>query len=433
MQTMLKSIEASLQNGGVKKTELLYVAVSGGADSVALLHLLHHLGYTCHVLHLNHLLRGDESEKDQRFVETLAHTLQLPITTHQTDVSALASTHSISIEMAGRKARHELFLSLPPGPIALAHHADDQVETFLLRLLRGAGRRGLSGMQPLQHLNGLTLVRPLLHLQKKHLIEWLEQHELTWREDASNANPAFQRNQLRHQILPLLKNELNPNLVETLLRTMHIFRDEDIWLDQATMKYEATNIASAPPLLQRRWIRHWLHEKQIPELSFDVCEQIVEAINQPNGSRRCDIDHQYQVEIAYGVPRLVKRKSNPTLPTWTLKEEAGMGWRKDHGKGPGTLPATASISNEKRAQRTLHVRPIQPGDRFQPLGMKGHRKLQDILVDQKIPAVQRACIPVVCCDDEIIWVPGYSIASDWRVPDPQAPACHLTLIQCAKT
>ena len=112
---MLKSIESTLQNEGVKKTEILYVAVSGGADSVALLHLLNHLGYTCHVLHLNHLLRGDESEKDQQFVETLAHTLQLPITTQQTDVSALASSHSISIEMAGRKARHELF------PLDLLH------------------------------------------------------------------------------------------------------------------------------------------------------------------------------------------------------------------------------------------------------------------------------------------------------------------------
>ncbi|MAW39762.1 MAG: tRNA lysidine(34) synthetase TilS [Kiritimatiellaceae bacterium] len=433
MQTMLKSIESTLQNEGVKKTEILYVAVSGGADSVALLHLLNHLGYTCHVLHLNHLLRGDESEKDQQFVETLAHTLQLPITTQQTDVSALASSHSISIEMAGRKARHELFRSLPTGPIALGHHADDQVETFLLRLMRGAGRSGLSGMQPLQIINGLTLVRPLLHLHKEQLTEWLKQHELTWREDASNANPAFQRNQLRHQILPLLKNELNPNLVETLLRTMNVFRDEDVWLDQTTMKYEATNIATAPPFLQRRWIRHWLYEQQIPELSFDVCEQIIEALNQPDGSRRCDIDHQYQIEIAYGIPRLVERKVAPTSPSWTLEEATGIGWRKDHGKGPGILPATASISSDKLAQRTLHVRPIQPGDRFQPLGMKGHRKLQDILVDQKIPATQRPFIPVVCCDDEIIWVPGYCIASDWRVLAPQASALHLTLFQRAET
>lgn len=433
MQMMLKSIEAILQNEGVAKSETLYVAVSGGADSVALLHLLNHLEYACHVVHLNHLLRGDQSEEDQRFVETLAHTLNLPITTQRTHVSALASTHSISIEMAGRKARHAFFSSLPPAPIALGHHANDQVETFLLRLMRGAGRGGLSGMQPVQHINGLTLIRPLLHLKKEQLVQWLEQNAFTWREDASNMNPVFQRNQIRHHILPLLKNELNPNLTETLLRTMNVFQDEDVWLDQTARQYDATNIATAPPLLQRRWIRHWLHEQQITELSFDVCEQVVEAINQPNGSRWCDINHQYQVEIAYGVPCLHKREASPTPPIWTLEETSGVGWKKDHGKGPGVLPATASISIEKLAQRTLHVRSVRPGDRFQPLGMEGHRRLQDILVDQKIPAAQRTFIPVVCCENEIIWVPGYSIAADWKISAPHVAALHLTLSQHVET
>ena len=430
---MLKSIEATLQNEGVTKSETLYVAVSGGADSVALLHLLNQLGYACHVVHLNHLLRGDQSEKDQRFVETLAHNLDLPITTQQTNVSALASAHSISIEMAGRQARHAFFSSLPPAPIALGHHADDQVETFLLRLMRGAGRSGLSGMHPVQKINGFTLVRPLLNLEKEQLVQWLKQNKLTWREDASNTNPAFQRNQIRHHILPLLKNELNPNINETLLRTMKVFQDEDVWLDQTANQYDAKNIATAPPFLQRRWIRHWLHQQQITDLSFDVCEQVVKAINQRDGSRLCDINNQYQVEIAYGVPRLRERETSLTPPTWILEETTGGGGEKDHGKGPGILPATASISCEKLAQRNLHVRSVQPGDRFQPLGMEGHRRLQDILVDQKVPAAQRTLIPVVCCENEIIWVPGYSIASDWKISAPNATAIHLTLSQQVET
>ena len=433
MENILKSISAVLNEINIQRSMSIYVAVSGGSDSVALLHLLDVLGYNCHVVHLNHLLRGDESENDQRFVEALADRLQLPITIMQTDVSAIASKDSISIEMAGRKARHAFFSSLTPAPIALGHHADDQAETFLLRLIRGAGRCGLSGMQPFQLINGLTLFRPLLHLKKEQLIHWLEQNALAWREDTSNTNLAFQRNQIRHHILPLLKNELNPNIAETLLRTMKVFQEEDIWLDQSAKQYNATNIATAPLLLQRRWIRYWLHEQQIKELSFDVCEQIVEAINQPDGSRWCDVNHQYQIEIAYGVPRLHERETSLTPPTWTLEETTGVGWKKDHGKGPGILPATASISTEKLAQRTLHVRSVQPGDRFQPLGMKGHRRLQDILVDQKIPAAQRTCIPVVCCEHEIIWVPGYSIASDWKISAPQETSLHLTLSQHAET
>ena len=433
MENILKSISAILNEINIPRSSSIYVSVSGGSDSVALLHLLHVLGYNCHVVHLNHLLRGDDSEKDQRFVETLAHRLKLPITTMETDVPALASTHSISIEMAGRKARHAFFSSLPPAPIALGHHANDQVETFLLRLIRGAGRGGLSGMQPVQHINGLTLLRPLLHLKKAKLVHWLEENAFTWREDSSNTNTTFQRNQIRHHILPLLKNEMNPNIIETLQRTMKVFQDEDVWLDQSAKKYDATNIATAPRLLQRRWIRYWLHEQQITELSFDVCEQIVEAINQPDGSRWCDINHQYQVEIAYGVPRLHEREASLTPPTWTLEKTIGVGWKKDHGKGPGLLPVTASISSEKLAQRNLHVRSVQPGDRFQPLGMKGHRRLQDILVDQKVPAAQRTFIPVVCCENEIIWVPGYSIAADWKISDPHAVAIHLTLSKQVET
>ena len=246
---------------------------------------------------------------------------------------------------------------------SLGHHANDQVEPFY-PVVRGQDVWA-KRMQPVQHINGLTLLRPLLHLKKEQLVQWLEQNAFTWREDSSNTNPAFQRNQIRHHILPLLENELNPNITETLFRTMKVFQDEDIWLDQNAKQYNATNIATAPTFLQRRWIRLWLHQQQITELSFDVCEQVVKAINQPDGSRLCDINNQYQVEIAYGVPRLHKRKASSPPPTSILEETTGAGWKKTMGKAQVFFPQPP-LFQEKLAQRTFHVRSVQPGDRFQP-------------------------------------------------------------------
>ena len=134
-------------------------------------------------------------------------------------------------------------------------------------------------MQSKQTINGLTLIRPLLNIRKKDLIKWLKENKFDWREDDSNANQSFKRNQIRHQILPLMKTLINPNLSETIIRNMRAFHDEDLWIEQETLKYDHGNISNAPIVLQRRWVRSWLFNHDIDEISFDVCEQIVKAIN----------------------------------------------------------------------------------------------------------------------------------------------------------
>ena len=432
MHKILESVDKILNKAGINKSQKIYVAVSGGSDSVALLHLISLLGYRSHLLHLNHSLRDVDSNKDQAFVEDLADKLDIPISVTVINVKELAAKKSISIEMAGRLARHEFFRSLPSLPIALAHHADDQVENFLLRLTRGASRSGLSGMQSKQTINGLTLIRPLLNIRKKDLIKWLKENKFDWREDESNANQSFKRNQIRHQILPLMKTLINPNLSETIIRNMKAFHDEDLWLEQETLKYDHSNISNAPIVLQRRWVRSWLFNHDIDEISFDACEQIVKAINKKDGSRKCDVNNDYHVEIAYGEPFLISN-ADENVPKWNLKSIPGTGWIEDHGQGAGILPARASVSMEKVSNGEIYARKIEPGDRFQPLGMKGYKKIQDILVDQKIPASQRKFIPVVCFEDEIIWLPGYCIASSWSVKDQQSPALHLTISIDKKT
>jgi len=427
MHALQSSIEATLAATGIAPAQPLYVSVSGGADSVALLHLLHQTKHPCHILHLNHQLRGTDSDQDQLFVEALAAQLNLPITVKQVDVATLATKRKQSLELAGRHARHQLYRTCSDAPIALAHHANDQLETFLLRLTRGAGASGLSGMQLVQPLDNFTLLRPLLNHPKADLIQWLTEQQLPWREDASNTDPTHTRNRIRHQIIPLLQQQLNPNLLPTLTRTMTLLNDENQWLEEQAHTYNAQTIAAAPKALQRRWIRHWLHQQQIDDIPFEVVEQITEALHQPEGTRHCDINADFLVRVEYGIPSLHPRNERSTTPEWTLTQTEGTGWQSHVAHGIGILPAHASISIAQLNNRALHVRTPQPGDRFQPLGMQGHRKLQDILTDHKVPLAQRSQLPVICCQDEIIWLPGYAIAHNWRLENQQAPALHLNL------
>ena len=429
MSNLLLSIKATLAATGIRPAQPLYVSVSGGADSIALLHLLHQTDHPCHILHLNHQLRGTDSDQDQQFVETLATQLHLPITIKRIDVAAHASQHKQSLELAGRHARHQLYRTCTDAPIALARHADDQLETFLLRLTRGAGTSGLSGMQPIQSLDNFTLLRPLLNHPKADLIQWLQQQQLPWREDATNTDPAHTRNRIRHHIIPLLQQELNPNLLSTITRTMTLLSDEDHWLEQQARTYTAQTVATAPKSLQRRWIRHWLHQQQIDDIPFETVEQIMQALQQPDGTRHCDINAAFVVRIEYGIPTLQPRNDLSPPPEWTLTQTEGTGWQPNTAHGIGILPAHASISLAQLNHRALHVRPPRPGDRFQPLGMQGHRKLQDILTDQKVPLAQRNQMPVVCCEDEIVWLPGYAIAHHWRLANQHAPALHLHLVK----
>ena len=217
--SLLEKVKATMDQLIPSDTHL-FVGVSGGADSMALLHILHRLGASFTVGHLNHMIRDAEADADEAFVKKCCATLGIDCRTAQQDVPAWAKAKGISLEMAAREARHQFFQTLKPHPvICLAHHADDQLETFFLRAARGTGPAGLGGMKLSQTVPPLQLLRPLLGIRRKELIQWLEKESLPWREDASNADESIPRNRVRHQILPIL-GTLNPRAAENILRTM---------------------------------------------------------------------------------------------------------------------------------------------------------------------------------------------------------------------
>jgi len=386
------------------------VGVSGGADSVALLHILHRLGYTIRVAHLNHGIRGAESDADEQFLKDLCAKLGIECVTSKTDVPALAEEKGISLEMAAREARHDFFRSLSlascpltPAPcsstpvICLAHHADDQLETFFLRAARGSGSTGLGGMRVFQKLDAIQLLRPMLGIRREKIVQWLEEQRLDWREDASNADETIPRNLVRHQILPIL-GKINECAAGNILRTMEILRDEEDCPERAARRCKAKN---------------WLIEHGVVP-SFDAVERWLEFSCKKSGTKFLDLEG-LRVINEYGVLKAVDAVSQ--RPRFSVRMEKGRGILRGEQQ--------ASVSLASVAGRAVVVRAPKPGDRMRPYGMKGSRKLQDIFTDLKIPKAQRADWPVVECDGEIIWIPGYRIADGWELSDEAEPALHL--------
>ncbi|WP_372794388.1 tRNA lysidine(34) synthetase TilS [Pontiella sp.] len=412
----------------------IIVGVSGGADSIALLRAFQTLEIPCSVAHLNHQLRGAESDADEEFVRRVAAELACPFYSKRVDVRALAEQTGRSIEMAARQARHGFFAQFEHSVIALAHQADDQVETFLLKLARGAGPEGLSGMPPYQEIGDLKLIRPMLGAARPEIIQWLEENRFKWREDASNTDETFLRNRVRHTVLPMLQNELNPNIRETILRTMDILRAENKMVDEASSfvvhgtKLEASSTLEQPLAIRRRMIRKWLFQQGAETASFETVEKILELMARAEGTSVYELNDRQRVVVEYGTPRFEDDRFQPLETSWTLTQEPGTGWIRDESR-IGDTSACASISAEKPGCRPLEVRTVRPGDRMAPLGMEGSRKLQDILTDLKIPKMQRGALPVVVCGEEIVWLPGYRLAREWEVHGSDGKSLHLSVEQ----
>ena len=279
------------------KTELLprfptdaryLIGVSGGRDSVALLHWLISLGYKrLIVCHLNHQLRGRSSDADARFVEKLAATYQVDFELGVTNVRALAKKKKTSIETAAREARYSFFAKAAKRhrchTMFLAHHADDLVETFLLNLIRGAGPTGLAGMREVssRHFDGvdLTIVRPLLSVWRTDIDKYVRGYHLKFREDATNKNLAATRNRIRNCIIPYLEKILGRNIRQNIWRTAMIAADEEKWIDNEAPDFTNAHLSvpglrALPVALQRRAVMKWLRTQNISEVGFDVIERV---------------------------------------------------------------------------------------------------------------------------------------------------------------
>ncbi len=433
------------------------LGISGGADSIAMLRVLHNLmaelNFRIAVAHLNHGIRHNDADKDMEFVKALCGELQVPFYTETVNVPARAERDSLSIEMAAREERYEFFQRAAEyfntGLLATAHTADDQAETVLLKLIRGSGIEGLSGIALYSNRNGLKLIRPLLEISRAEIESYLNTIGQHWRNDLSNDDTKYLRNKVRHELLPWIKENLNPAIKETLCRTANILAEENKWLNNLTAQKTAELIdtnrnltvkptTSLPKALRRRIIRSWLSASgmDINLIYYKMVEKIDELLcKNSNGTKYLTLADNYQVIRKYETLELVQKDNQTSHNTFfpqtlpipgevTIPElsiivtaEIKSGIIKNCNGRIGQPPAEASLSFNAVGKSPIIIRPRKNGDKIKPLGINGTQKLQDIFVNERVPAGIREQIPIFECKKEIIWIPNYRVARGWEVSD----------------
>ncbi len=408
---------------------------------MVLLHLLERISRTyswrLSVAHFNHQLRGRSSDADQRLVERTAEKYGLPFFADRADVREYARTCKLSLEMAARTLRHDFLARtarrLKIRTIALAHHADDQVELFFLRLMRGAGSEGLAGMKwqsPSPRDPKIMLARPLLDQPKAALQVYAKQERVLFREDATNAQLDVQRNRIRHELLPLLAKNYQPALARVILRQMDILGAEAAFVNDAAQDWlqlkRRPAFESLPVALQRRCLQLQLAQEGVAP-NFDLVEQIREIANRPvvvkDGLSVCrDTDGQVQLR-QFSESGFNERQIEVNLSGRAgeiVFEDARINWK--------TKPAVSGIFRALKQQvnceyfdadkvgSAIVLRHWQPGDRFQPSGMASPVKLQDLFTNQKILRSQRHQLTVgTTATGELFWVEGLRLAESFKL------------------
>jgi tRNA(Ile)-lysidine synthase len=421
-------------------------AVSGGPDSVALLHLLARLGpelgLSLGVGHFDHGLRV-ESREDAAFVAELAGTLSLPCHLGQGEVRDLARREKISLQMAGRRLRlaflRETCRTRGYHKLALGHTADDQIELFWLRLLRGAALTGLKGMEPVA---AAGLVRPLLAVGKEVLLAWLARESLSFRRDASNLSRAYLRNRVRLDLLPQLIRDYQPRLKQTVWRTMALLNEEDRLLArEAARAWAAAGREVAPGLValklpvllgldkgqQKRLLQ--TAAGQIAPHHTLTASQVAALLDLARGARSgglLKLGRELQAARAGAELHFLEPLPEPLagatpIPREAAEPESPPGWRWRLTRRPAGGPEEfcpaphAALMDLERLPFPLEVRGCRPGDRFWPQGGPGLRKLQDFLVDAKIPRWLRPHLPLLAKDGQVLWVPGLRVAEPLKI------------------
>lgn len=429
------------------------VAVSGGPDSVAMLHALHtcsaEFGISLHVAHLNHGIRGEESNLDEGFVCNLAHSLKLPVTVGKVDVPALRAEWRVGEEEAARVARlrflHDTATELDAHKIAVGHTADDRAESVLLNIIRGCGVDGLGSIRPV---NG-NIVRPLIDATRADVERYIAEHALPYRIDESNADTTYTRNRVRHELLPMLESEYNPEVRSALVRLAEIAAAQSDLIEglaESAMHevalggaLDAEMFARLPAAIQSQAIRNEIVRLKgdLTDVSFEQIESVMDAlraggdfaVNLPSGEifatrkghslriwRREAVAVVEPFECALQVPGSTEISATGwTLHCVTIEKPV-----------PGKLPADEAMIDVDSVVGTLRIRSVRPGDRIVPLGMTGSKKLQDVFVDRKVPKPERAQAAVVVDDEKLLWVVGIVASELGKVTDRTVRAIRVT-------
>lgn len=436
--TTVNTVHVALGDLGLSpESGSLLVAVSGGPDSVCLLHVLRELDYAVEVAHFDHQTRGGASADDAAFVRALAQRLGLAYHEESMPIEALAEESTLSFEEVARNARYDFFERTAAATgcafIATGHHAGDQAETVLMRMLRGTTPRGLAGIPPRATRGEMTILRPQIRLPQTAIRAYLEERGHGFREDPSNDEMRFLRNRVRHELVPLLQRDYNPKVCEALCRladTQHVENNfiasmTTLFMNDCVDKDGAINRAAfteGHPALQRRAVLEFAW-KQGVDCSFNRVDEAVRFICGGPTGKRCDLGGG--VMLCNGRHVTVVASSDAESPDAQEVVLAVPGRTAAFGKCvvvreldvPPTetlrtyCSPTRQVFDADQLDGEIALRHGRDGDRFSPYGMGGTKKLKDYLSELGVPETQRNEQLLVTAGDEIVWVLGHAIGA----------------------
>lgn len=470
-------IDKYLSNSGAP----VIVGVSGGPDSLVLLHLLHAAQKSLIVGYLDHGLR--DTAGDLQVVSAAAASIRAEFHQRYVDVAAQSSETGKTIEEAGREARYQFLFELAEQSgaqaVAVGHTADDQVETVLMHLLRGAGPSGLQGMQAYSQPNPwsskVPLVRPLLAVWREEILAYIHEYQLLPSEDLSNLEQKYFRNRIRHDLIPYLEN-FNPQIKLALWRTAEIIKDDYALLDQSfqhawetalitaspgqqrLVRFDRNIFLNFPTAVQRAVLRIGIQclRSDLRDIKFDWIELGRDFIAAPGQSNHIEIGVGLEIYKSANEIWLFVGEIPFSIPEWPLLDtnmelqlnipgctDLPGGWQfESRWLMPQDIPMEKIQSNQDRYQAWLQPQAASPsltirtrkrGDRIKPLGMSGRTiKLANFMINVHLPQPVRARWPVVCLEDRIVWLPGYCVAEAVRVKNRSAPILWVSLTRGAQ-
>lgn len=430
---MLKQFEINIsKNTLFSKTDKLLLAFSGGVDSLVLADLLHKAGYNIELAHCNFQLRGQEAKDDTAFCENFAKSIDTKFHVIYFDTKAYAAEHKLSIQMAARELRYNWFKSLKAehrfNYILTAHHANDNVETVFVNLIRGTGIKGLQGIPEKQH----DIVRPLLFATKDEIKDYAIKNKLVFREDSSNQEIKYKRNFIRHQIIPELK-KLNPALEETFATSIQFFKQSaDIVAEFAHQKFkiickEDNNqlFIDINLLLQEAQketlLFEWLYLKNFKTSQIQQLTEVLITNKQMTGKQFSSSTHQLVVDRKYIIVQTIEKE--PSEKVFVIKSIS------DTAHLPIKLNFEETSHREFSKDKNeitiafsdnlfpLTLRKWKQGDKFKPLGLNGFKKLSDFFKDQKLSLFEKEATWILENKEHIVWVVGYRMDDRCKLTD----------------
>lgn len=406
------------------------VGLSGGPDSLALTHALFNIsesvGFKIVAVHVNHLLRGEFADADEEFVKEFCSKLGIECHIYRVDVSEYASNLGMSFEEAGRRVRYEKFEEVKDKvggtKIAIGQNRNDLVETFFINLFRGSGIDGLSSIE---YIRDGVFIRPLLEVDRTAIELYCEHNHLEARRDHTNDETDYVRNKIRNELIPYIKNNFNPSINDTIFKTTEILKEEKLfWRSHVQKMFDAMCVfdegkviirGSSYSLLtiseQKQLMRYCIKKirKHLTDISSDQLNQI---LNLSRTNTAVQLDEHFEVANEYGdfvVSKICsddKTDEAPELFVTHLDAES-------YSKFSTDQCVVALDANQVIGKLTVRKR--NAGDRFIPMGMKGHKKIKDFFIDEKVPVAKRDTIWLICDEEKIIWVHGMRIHDHCKI------------------